>query len=310
MGRDLSNNSGVGRGDLVGDFVLGSRFARAISFARCARRYAFGVLCARRAVFHWRGIMGGVGLVARAANSDDSAFASCGRGELRGPLLSGAVVAERPRPLGRAVDGARFSCWAAFIMDLWARLKAIYWALPSRCACRAPLWWNLAKTLGQSVVMWTAFLVIAPFVFWQIESWLLQNGWQLQRFVPLRIGAMILFVLGWSIAWASAWVLVKWGRGTPLPLDATNELVIRGPYRWIANPMATSSLLQGAAIGLWFGSPLILVYVAAGALLWNTAARPWEEADLCARFGEKYERYRRSVRCWWPRFSAYDGAED
>ena len=53
-------------------------------------------------------------------------------------------------------------------------------------------------------------------------------------------------------------------------------------------------MLQGAALGVWFGSPLILIYVIAGALSWNFAARPWEEADLRARFGADYERYRRT----------------
>ena len=195
-------------------------------------------------------------------------------------------------------------------MDLLARLKKFYWALPSRRAKPAPLARNLAKTGAQSVFMWLLFLGVLPWVCWQLETWLLRNHWPLQRFAPLPFCALILFAFGWAIAWASAWSLVKWGAGTPLPIDATNALVIRGPYRFIRNPMATASLLQGAAIGIWFGSPLILLYVAAGALSWNTAARPWEEADLRARFGADYERYRRSVRCWLPRLRPYQDARD
>ncbi len=191
-------------------------------------------------------------------------------------------------------------------MDLLARLKAIYWALPSRRARPASVARNLAKTGAQSVLMWLLFLGVLPLLFWHIESWLLTHNWPLQRFAPSRVLAVVTFISGWAIAWASAWNLVKWGQGTPLPIDATNELVIRGPYRYIRNPMATASLLQGAAIGIWFGSPLILTYVFAGALLWNVAARPWEEADLRARFGADYERYQKQVRCWWPRLSPYE----
>ena len=153
--------------------------------------------------------------------------------------------------------------------------------------------------------MWTAFLIVLPWLIWHLEGRLLANGWPIARFASLRLVALALFALGWAIAWASAWNLVKWGRGTPLPIDATNALVIRGPYRYIRNPMATASLLQGAAIGAWLGSPLIVVYVIAGALSWNYAARPWEEADLRARFGPDYESYRQSVRCWLPRLSPY-----
>ena len=195
-------------------------------------------------------------------------------------------------------------------MDLLARLKAIYWALPSRRAAPASWKRNLAKTLAQTLTMWTAFLLIGPFIAWQIESWLLGRGWFLARFPALPILAIALFVFGWSIAWWSAWVLVRWGDGTPLPIDATNKLVVRGPYRWVRNPMAACSLLQGAAIGFGAGSPLILLYILAGALVWNYAARPWEEADMRARFGADCERYQKSVRCWIPRIVPYDSAQE
>lgn len=191
-------------------------------------------------------------------------------------------------------------------MDLLARLKAIYWALPSRRAAPAPWQCNLAKTLAQTLLMWTAFLIIGPFVAWKIESWLLENGCPFARFKPIILCAISLFVFGWLVAWWSAWVLVRWGDGTPLPIDATNKLVVRGPYRWVRNPMAACSLLQGAAIGIALGSPLILLYIFAGALAWNTAARPWEEADMRARFGADCERYQRAVRCWIPRCKPYD----
>ena len=191
-------------------------------------------------------------------------------------------------------------------MDLLARLKAFYWALPARRARPASVGYNLAKTLAQTLLMWTAFLLIGPLVAWQIESWLLARGWPLSRFAPPIVVAVALFIFGWIVAWWSAWVLVRWGDGTPLPLDSTNKLVVRGPYRWVRNPMAASSLLQGAAIGLGAGSPLILIYIVAGAWIWNVLARPWEEADMRARFGADFDRYQKSVRCWWPRFAPYE----
>ncbi len=191
-------------------------------------------------------------------------------------------------------------------MELLVRLKAIYWALPSRRARPATVRYNLVKTLGQTLAMWTAFLLVGPFIAWQIESWLLRHPWPFGRFAPQLPLAVALFCGGWFIAWWSAWVLVRWGDGTPLPIDATNRLVVRGPYKYVRNPMAASSLLQGAAIGFGAGSPLITLYILVGALLWNTLARPWEEADMRARFGEDYENYRANVRCWWPRFSAYE----
>ena len=95
------------------------------------------------------------------------------------------------------------------------------------------------------------------------------------------------------------------GSGTPLPLDTTTKLVIVGPYRYIRNPMAFTGISQGIAVGLSLGSPLTILYAIGGLFAWNYLARPWEEEDLSKRFGEEYDRYRASVRCWVPRLSPY-----
>ena len=187
-------------------------------------------------------------------------------------------------------------------MPLFARLKQLYFALPSRCARPASVARNLVKTLVQSAGMWLAFLLVGPLILWRLESWLLPRGWPISRFAPQVALAIALFIFGWALAWWSAWSLVRWGDGTPLPIDATNKLVVRGPYQWVRNPMACGSLLQCAAIGVWFGSPLIILYAISGGALWHIAVRPWEEADMRARFGTDFDDYRANVRCWWPRF--------
>jgi predicted DCC family thiol-disulfide oxidoreductase YuxK len=74
--------------------------------------------------------------------------------------------------------------------------------------------------------------------------------------------------------------------------------------------MVIGGLIQGAAVGLYLGSPLVLAYVLAGGLLWQYAVRPWEEAGLEQRFGDAYRVYRRRVRCWRPRLGGYDPARE
>jgi len=154
---------------------------------------------------------------------------------------------------------------------------------------------NYAKTLVQSAVMWTVFLGIIPFLGLQIESWL-----QTPRFYFPDVAAIAIFIFGATVAFLSQYVIVTRGEGTPLPIDSTRKFVVAGPYRYIRNPMAAGSLLQGYAIGLYFGSPLLLFYVYTGTLMWNYGARPWEEKDLEAKFGEEFLRYKRKVRCWIP----------
>ncbi|HEX8463465.1 MAG TPA: isoprenylcysteine carboxylmethyltransferase family protein [Abditibacterium sp.] len=188
-----------------------------------------------------------------------------------------------------------------------ARLKTQLFAVRGRAAKPASTRYNLLKTLGQTLAMWTVFLAIGPLIAFAIEDF---TGLVRFRFAwrgQTLIGA-VLFLLGWLIAWTSAYFMVTRGDGTPLPVDSTRKLVVAGPYRWVRNPMAFASLAQGGAIGLIAGSPLVLAYIFAGAWMWNHLARPWEEHDLERKFGAEYARYKREVRCWIPRFKPYSAS--
>ena len=87
--------------------------------------------------------------------------------------------------------------------------------------------------------------------------------------------------------------LVTTGRGTPLPLMPTQELIAEPPYAWSRNPMALG------AIGLYLGvatlvrslGALVVVLLCGAALL--TYIRFGEERGLAARFGTQYLQYRR-----------------
>ena len=76
------------------------------------------------------------------------------------------------------------------------------------------------------------------------------------------------------------------------------------------NPMAVSGVGQGLAVALFLGSPLVALYALMGSLIWQLIFRPLEEDNLAERFGEPYEEYKEAVKCWIPRFSAYDGTVD
>ncbi|MCY4121205.1 MAG: isoprenylcysteine carboxylmethyltransferase family protein [Acidobacteria bacterium] len=72
----------------------------------------------------------------------------------------------------------------------------------------------------------------------------------------------------------------------------TPELRIRGPYRRLRHP-----LYAGLLLGL-LGTPDMTCGRLSFALLsaaYIAAAIPWEERDMAARFGERYERYRAQV---------------
>ena len=97
------------------------------------------------------------------------------------------------------------------------------------------------------------------------------------------------------------------GGGTPLPIDGTNQIVVRGPYAYIRNPMVIAGLGQGTAVGILVGSWLVLLYVFVGGVLWNVIARPLEEQELHQKFGASYQRYCADVKCWFPRLAPVAG---
>lgn len=162
--------------------------------------------------------------------------------------------------------------------------------------------WILAKTFVQIVVVWSLILVVFPYFITILENKL---GISRLRFPFQKIVAAIFFVGVSLIGLTSAFTMSKIGRGTPLPLDATRNLVVAGSYAYIRNPMAVSGIGQGLAVALFLGSPLVFVYALMGAFIWQFIFRPLEEEDLREKFGADYENYCRAVRCWIPRRRAY-----
>lgn len=173
-----------------------------------------------------------------------------------------------------------------------------------RPAARGSFARNYGKTLAQTVVFWTIFLVVLPWIVSRLE-----NRLGIPGFEPNRPAAVIIFVVFGSLGLSSGYTMARIGEGTPLPTDSPRKLVIAGPYRWVRNPMAVAGLVQGAATGLWFGSFLVFAYIVAGGLLWNIAIRPSEEADLEARFGEAFRDYCDEVSCWIPRLRPFSATE-
>jgi protein-S-isoprenylcysteine O-methyltransferase Ste14 len=96
------------------------------------------------------------------------------------------------------------------------------------------------------------------------------------------------------------------GRGTLAPWDPPRVLVVRGPYRFVRNPMISGVIL------LLFGEAFVLLSKphgmwAAAFLVLNLVYIPLaEEPQLERRFGDSYREYRRHVRRFLPRLRPWD----
>lgn len=163
---------------------------------------------------------------------------------------------------------------------------------------------NLAKTLVQLVVVWGFALGVLPWLAVQVEDavGVARWGWP-----GCHVLGAVIFAAGSALGLYSAWVMATAGQGTPVPFDAARELVVRGPYRFVRNPMAVSAIVQTIGVAAAYGSAATLGLALGGAVLWHVGIRPSEERFLVARFGEPYKAYRAAVRCWVPRGTGYPG---
>ena len=182
-------------------------------------------------------------------------------------------------------------------------LSPTFKELMFRNSIEAKTSWILTKTFAQIIVVWGLILFIFPALIVRLEAKLsiAQFAFQMQKII-----AAILFILISFIGVSGAITMAKIGRGTPLPLDSATKLVVAGIYSFVRNPMAISGIGQGLAVGLFLGSPLVLLYALMGGAIWQMIFRPLEEEDLLERFGADYENYRDNVRCWIPRLTRFN----
>jgi len=107
--------------------------------------------------------------------------------------------------------------------------------------------------------------------------------------------------LGVAVYLWCAWDFATFGRGTPFPLDAPKQLVARGLYRFVRNPMYVGVLLVILGQALYFGSVATLWYALAVALTFHLFVILYEEPALRREFGESYAQYTKTVSRWIPK---------
>lgn len=110
-----------------------------------------------------------------------------------------------------------------------------------------------------------------------------------------------LLLTGSAIYLWSLWDFATAGRGTPAPIDPPKELVVRGLYRNVRNPMYLGVLLVIAGWLALFRVSALLEYAAAVGLFFHGFVVLVEEPSLRRRFGAAYEAYCQKVRRWWPK---------
>jgi protein-S-isoprenylcysteine O-methyltransferase Ste14 len=124
---------------------------------------------------------------------------------------------------------------------------------------------------------------------------------------PLGVIGVPLVAVGLLLLGSTIKLFASVGRGTLAPWDPTKRLVVRGPYRYVRNPMISGVLFVLLGEAALAGSPSLLLWFGA-VFAANAVYLPLvEEPGLSRRFGDDYATYKANVPRWLPRIRPWGG---
>jgi protein-S-isoprenylcysteine O-methyltransferase Ste14 len=149
-------------------------------------------------------------------------------------------------------------------------------------------------------LLWTVLLpgIYAGFIPWQYFG---VSHAQADVSNPVHLLGLAAILFGVALLAACIWEFAHSGRGTLSPVDPPRELVVRGLYRYVRNPMYLSVTAIVLGEVLLTGSRGLLLYWVVWFVLVNLLVTGYEEPGLRRRFGQSYEDYTRKVGRWIPR---------
>lgn len=149
--------------------------------------------------------------------------------------------------------------------------------------------WNLVRAI---ILLPGNALVFIPFlILWlspdsTLPSKIASPG-RIWFWLALTAAVSSLTLIIWTVT-----LFMKFGKGTPAPWDPPQRLVIRGPYRFVRNPMISGVLLFLLAESIFFESWLFLgwmiIFFIGNAIYFRLV----EERGLQERFGRDYRRHK------------------
>jgi protein-S-isoprenylcysteine O-methyltransferase Ste14 len=154
--------------------------------------------------------------------------------------------------------------------------------------------------LGIRSIAWTVLIpgLFAGYLPWRYFG-LREARLSLQN--PVRLLGLLGIGVGVVLLGTCIWEFARSGRGTLAPVDPPRELVVKGLYRYVRNPMYLSVTMIVLGEVLLTGSRPLLLYWTVWFLAANLFVIGYEEPTLRQRFGVAYDRYRQEVGRWLPR---------
>jgi protein-S-isoprenylcysteine O-methyltransferase Ste14 len=167
-----------------------------------------------------------------------------------------------------------------------------------------------AQTEHSEATRIAGLLPVAPVFLGLLPFLVTRVGPRLDRRLglpPPRVGrgtlilGGVLTILGYSLGFWSVNTQLNRGRGTPLPVMPTQELLTDGPFRYCRNPMTLGTILAylGMAVAVGTKAGTVIVFSLAASLL--VYLKRFEEGELAERFGEAYLAYKEETPFIIPR---------
>ena len=110
---------------------------------------------------------------------------------------------------------------------------------------------------------------------------------------------MTFFALASVLSWTARAALGRQWR-FDAGLISEHQLITSGPYGVIRHPIYTSMLCLMLGMGFIVASPLLFAAAMVLALIGTEIRVRIEDHLLAARFGERFDEYRRQVRAYVP----------
>ena len=156
-------------------------------------------------------------------------------------------------------------------------------------------------------LLWAVLLpgFIAGYVPWRFFG---LSRLRLNLLSPQHVIGLLCISVGGVLLASCIWEFARSGRGTLAPVDPPRELVVRGLYRYVRNPMylSVTTIILGEA--LLARSRALLLYWAIWFVAANLFVTGYEEPALRRRFGRSYDLYTQQVGRWFPRLTSGSGS--
>ena len=120
--------------------------------------------------------------------------------------------------------------------------------------------------------------------------------------VHARPAALALGGLGLALLTICPIEFATRGRGTLAPWDPPRALVVRGPYRFVRNPMYLGVLIALIAWAVASDTSWSWAWAALMAAVFHVRVVRWEEPRLARTFGAQWQAYRERVPRWLPQW--------